>query len=143
MKGALDIQPDFPIAWFGLGRVYSAMGRHAEAIEAIERSLTDRRPASYLVELARAHTAAGHSAEASAIIDELGRLQQKGYTYSLDNHAYIAAAAGRLDEAFQILDQAVQQRLTNVLWLAVDPRVDPLRQDSRFSTLLERIGLRH
>jgi hypothetical protein len=35
----------------------------------------------------------------------------------------------------------VDERDPSMVWLGVDPRVDPLRQDNRFSTLLKQLGL--
>ena len=61
----------------------------------------------------------------------LRRLQDAGVFVSVDNFAYIAANQGRLDEAFLKLEEALSWRMTNVLWLAVDPWADPLRSDPR------------
>jgi serine/threonine-protein kinase len=138
---ALAISPAFTPAHFALGRVYSAMGRHAEAIERFHKSLAATRRPSLVVELARAYTAAGQTSEAAVLLAELDRRRERGEGFSLDNLAYIAAADGRIDEAFSLLDRAIEQRLTNVLWIAVDPRVDPLRADPRFARALTRMGL--
>jgi TolB-like protein len=142
MRRALSISPAFPPAHFGLGWVFAAQGRYDEAISEIERAIDPVRRPSYVIELARVHTAAGHRQQAAALLSELADRQSRGEGFSLDNHAYVAAAAGRVDEAFAILDQAVAQRLPNVLWAAVDPRLDPLRTDPRFPPLLFKIGLR-
>jgi TolB-like protein/tetratricopeptide (TPR) repeat protein len=141
MKRALEIQPGFVVGHFGLARVYSAMGRHHEAIQQAELALSPARTPAYLAEAARVYQAAGRPEMTAATVRELDDRKRQGEAYSADNLAYIAAAAGRIDEAFAILDSAVQQRLTNVLWIGVDPRADPLRGDPRFTALLKRIGV--
>ncbi len=60
----------------------------------------------------------------------LRRLQDSGVFVSVDNFAYVAANQGRFDDAFSLLEEALNQRVTNVLWLAVDPwavRCGPIR----------------
>jgi serine/threonine-protein kinase len=138
---ALKLQPGFPVGHFGLGRVYSAQGRHAEAIAEITRSLGASRPIGYLVELARVHAAAGQPDRVREVLAEVAEQERQGDRNNLDNLAYIAAAEGRIDEALQILEQARQQRTPNMLWIAVDPRVDPLRSDPRFERLLKDMKL--
>jgi serine/threonine-protein kinase len=142
MQRSLALVPTFPPGHFGMGRIYAAAGRYDDAIAAIERSIAQERIGAYVVELARVHAAAGHRGDVARLRTELEALKAAGEGFSEDNYAYIAAAEGRVDEAFAILDRAVDQRLTNILWLAVDPRVDPLRTDARFDALLRRIGLR-
>jgi tetratricopeptide (TPR) repeat protein len=138
---ALQLEPGFPVGHFGLGRVYSAQGRHAEAIAQINLSLGTSRPIGYLVELARVHAAAGEPERVREVLAELSEKERQGERNNLDNLAYIAAAEGRIDEALQILEQARQQRTPNMLWIAVDPRVDPLRSDPRFVRLLKDMKL--
>jgi hypothetical protein len=60
---------------------------------------------------------------------------------SIDNYGYIAAYQGRLDEAFRLVEEAINRRMTNVVWLAVDGRADGLRRDPRFDQLIARMGL--
>jgi serine/threonine-protein kinase len=138
----LDFSPGNAVGYFGLGRVYSAQGRHDDAMAQYQRALGIVRSPGYLVEYARALTAAGRTNEAAATLEELRNREAKGEGYNLDHLAYIAAAGGRFDEAFSILDTAADRRQANMLWLAVDPRGDALRSDARFGALLTRMGLR-
>ena len=137
----VDLAPRSGVGHYLIARTLSARGRHDDAIAAMHRSLAIARPPGYLVEYARILTAAGRDGEVKPVMDELAQLEGKGEGYSLDNLAYIAAASGRTDEAFEILGKAFDRRLVNMLWLPVDPRVDPIRSDPRFATLLSRMGL--
>ena len=55
--------------------------------------------------------------------------------------ATLYAAAGRLDEAFECLDQAIAIRDPGLVHLAVAPQWDPMRSDRRFSHRLQTMGL--
>lgn len=55
--------------------------------------------------------------------------------------AEISAYLGDKDEAFRWLEEAYQLRSTWMPWIHVDPSLDPLRSDPRFSALLKRMGL--
>ena len=55
--------------------------------------------------------------------------------------ARIYGAAGRLDEAFDCLDQAIAQRDPALVHLAVAPDWDGLRDDPRFDDRLKEMGL--
>ena len=55
--------------------------------------------------------------------------------------AILYGDAGRLDEAFAYLDQAIDARDPALVYLAVAPHWDGLRADPRFSARLERLAL--
>jgi DNA-binding winged helix-turn-helix (wHTH) protein len=55
--------------------------------------------------------------------------------------AVLYGAAGRLDEAFECLDQAIANRDPALVHLAVAPNWDSLRADQRFTERLERMAL--
>ena len=67
-------------------------------------------------------------------------MQASGVFVSADNYAYIAGHQGQFDDAFRWLEEAIDRRMTNVVWLAVDPRADVLRADPRFDRLVARMG---
>jgi len=48
---------------------------------------------------------------------------------------------GETDQAFGWFDKAVEQHSFWLVWLKLDPRLDPLRSDPRFRDLLKRVGL--
>ena len=140
-RRALQLSPDFPTAYFLLGQIAAAKGQYDDAIGHVRRALGGSNYMGWLADLARICAAAGRRDEVQTILTELDLRQQAGESYSPDNLAYIAVAEGRFDEAFRVLDDAVDRHLVNVLWIAVDPRVDPLRHDPRFARLLAKTGL--
>jgi DNA-binding winged helix-turn-helix (wHTH) protein/Flp pilus assembly protein TadD len=50
------------------------------------------------------------------------------------------AQLGRSDEAFRELEVAYQGRTSWMLWLEVEPRLGPLRDDRRWTALVRRMG---
>ncbi len=56
------------------------------------------------------------------------------------NVAYVYAALGEADAAFEWLEKAYERRQMGLTLMRADPRSDPLRSDPRFADLLRRIG---
>jgi hypothetical protein len=82
----------------------------------------------------------GHRAQALALLDELSRRAKTSYV-SPARIAQIHLGLGERDQALALLDQAVEQHCTEVVWLGVHPMFDELGSEPRFLTLLQRIGL--
>jgi tetratricopeptide (TPR) repeat protein len=124
---------------YALGRSYLATGRRREAFEEIETALkkAGRRLAPWLAELARVHAADGNEAGARQILQELSARSDVSPEYL----AFIHAALGNPNRAFEQLNRAADERSPSLLWANVDPRLDELRPDPRFRALIARIGL--
>ena len=56
--------------------------------------------------------------------------------------AMVSMGLHRLDEAFEYLEKAYQERSGYMIWLRHIPLFAPPRQDSRYQKLLMRIGSR-
>jgi DNA-binding winged helix-turn-helix (wHTH) protein len=63
---------------------------------------------------------------------------KKGHGYKT---ATMLASLGRRTEAFAALDRAFEDRDRQLLFIRIDPYLDPLRDDPRFESLLSRHGL--
>ena len=57
--------------------------------------------------------------------------------------ALMSIALGDKDRAFAYLDESFQDRSEQMLYLGVEPLVDPLRSDPRFDKLMAGVGLKH
>jgi hypothetical protein len=53
----------------------------------------------------------------------------------------IHAALNEIDQAFAWLDRTCDDQSWWVMWVRIDPRLEPLRTDRRYQQLLSRLGL--
>jgi TolB-like protein/Tfp pilus assembly protein PilF len=137
---ALLLDPDYPRTHFWLGRVYAQMGKFAEAIAEAERSgPTDS--VIRLTELAYARARSGETAKANALLQHLEQRAELAYVPAYD-FAIIHTALGENEEAVAWLQKAYNEHDWALFVLGVEPRLDPLRSDSRFRSLLRKVGLK-
>lgn len=128
----------------GLARALAEAGRYAEAIghlSAVVRSSGD--DPSMRAELARTYAAAGEVTRARGMLDALTQRRDRAADYvAPQDLAYVHIALGDHDAGLTLLEEAVREQASRLLWLAVDPRVDPVRSNPRFKAVLERLGLK-
>lgn len=82
----------------------------------------------------------GKRDEALKILDQLKNRSAQGElpAYEL---AFLYAGLGDKERAFEWLDKAYEDRSEGMTLLKVDPALDSLRSDERFTTLMRRVGL--
>ena len=83
---------------------------------------------------------AGDRAEANKVLTHL-RERARDEFVSAAFVATIHIGLGEMDEAFAALAQAEAQHSYFVGWWKVDPELDPVRSDPRFTALLKKVGL--
>ncbi len=140
-REAMEIDPGFQLARFNLGRVFEEQGLFDEALAEFTiavRAVGQDPEAS--TALGHGYAMAGQTERAEAIARRLEELwwEGRGAPYPI---ATIYAALGRLDEAFQWLERAFEERDRMIGMLRVHPRLDPLRGDPRFEDLARRVGI--
>jgi TolB-like protein/tRNA A-37 threonylcarbamoyl transferase component Bud32 len=142
IQRAIKLDPDHVPSQIGLARILNASGRHDEALRQAERTA----PAGghhplFEVEMALADVGAGRVASARRRISGLtSRASQPLPRISAMALAVAWAPLDR-DQAFRWLQREFEGRSGSLLWVRVDPRLDPLRTDRRFQELLERLQL--
>ncbi len=129
------------IVHYYLGIGYGATGKRVQAIseyqKAVELSGGDQ---DALAALAYGYTGIGRAAEARKILHDL---EQKSANSDISSYAVatIYAGLGEKQKAFEFLEKAYQQRSVELSWsLKADPRLDSLRSDAHFESLLRRVG---
>jgi TolB-like protein/TolA-binding protein len=126
-----------PLIQFYLGDVYTETGKYDEAIAAFQKA--GGTPYD-LGHIGNAYARWGRKNEARAIIPKLEdavRIQGMG-RYEI---AMVYAGLGEDDEAFDWLEKAFSAHDKGLMYLKIDPTLDPLRSDPRFSILVRRVGL--
>jgi tetratricopeptide (TPR) repeat protein len=137
---ALALNPNYPATLIVQARTVAQLQRYDEALATLQRlrELADT-PAA-LAEVGRVFALSGRRQDAEDVLNRLpAAIGPDGVVQSEDS-AFILIALGRRDEALALLQEAVNQGSSRILWLRVDPRVDPVRADPRFQALLARIG---
>jgi hypothetical protein len=74
------------------------------------------------------------------VIAQLDQLSKHGYVSPLELSA-IYVALGQKERAFELLEDAYNERSFQITYLKVRPDFDPIRNDPRFANLIRRIGL--
>jgi non-specific serine/threonine protein kinase len=138
---ALELDANAPQAYRVRSLILTAAGRHSEAIATAERSVsTARRQPLFVSALAQAHGAAGHRAEAEALIAELETRRLSEYIAPC-LIADVYTALGDNDLACEWFRMAAGDRNPLIATLGSAPMYDTLRDDPRFRTLLRKIDL--
>ena len=142
LKKTLAIDPAFRPAYNPLSTAYRMKGMFAESVEARAKFLElagDSQHAESIREVFRNRGWEGY------LRAELLRYEASSER-SFDRTPYYGeaiflAALGEKDKAFAALSRSVENRENPLLTrLKVDPSLDPLRDDPRFSELLKKIG---
>jgi TolB-like protein/Tfp pilus assembly protein PilF len=132
---ALDINP--PDWSFLLGDVYAEKGMYADSIREFLKS--GNGPDS-LGHLGNAYARAGQADAARKTIAKLEENVRKDGVGRYEI-ALVYTGLGKKQEAFKWLEEAYNAHDVGLVYLKIDPCLDPLRSDPRFDDLLRRVGL--
>jgi DNA-binding winged helix-turn-helix (wHTH) protein/tetratricopeptide (TPR) repeat protein len=136
----IEMDSDFWLSHWSIGRVYHSRGQHSLALEEYERAAELAGRGTYvLTRLGVAYATAGRTAEAWRVLRELDGLGTRRYV-SPFARVPILAALGQHDEAFAWLGRAYDERSTQLAFIGVE--LVALRSDPRFEGYLTRVGLR-
>jgi tetratricopeptide (TPR) repeat protein len=131
---------NFALAHYSLALAYNETGKHAEAV--LECEKVQRLSGGSLemtAVLGYSQALAGNRKEAEKILEELQEVLPRRYvsSYSI---ALIYLVLGYKEQAFEYLERAFEEKAYYMSWLKVDPRLDPLRTEPRFVSLLQKMG---
>ncbi len=139
-RSALRADKNYFLLHYLLARCCTRKGNHAAGIAAFGKEHVWGQIPLMDAGLALSLAAGGQRTQAAASLQRLheeARARNLPATYV----GMLYAALGNHDKAFEWLDKAFEERADGLTLLNVDPMADELRGDSRFTTLLRRIGL--
>ena len=140
-KKTYELEPAFLTGRYFLGVSYNANGMYAEAIALSEEHLkTYPESQLFLRIVGYAYAKADRRREAEKVISKFREIAEKCYVMSYWV-ATIYAALGDKDKAFAELEKAFAEHDWEFHRLKVDPFMDSLRNDPRFTDLLRRVNL--
>lgn len=136
-----EMIPDFWLPHLIAGRALEKKGKLREAIAEYKKARAiDNNTSEILMDLGRAYGLSGQLTEAESILSEL-KMRTKNSYVSPFQIAMVYVGLGDKDKAIASLEEAFKARSWYITWLKTAPELDPLRDDPRFTDLLQRTGL--
>ncbi|MCI0329891.1 MAG: protein kinase [candidate division Zixibacteria bacterium] len=142
-RKTMEIDPNFYVVNLLLGRTHLQAGNFEEAVAELRKALAlSHESTLVLATLGYAYARAGKKSEALEVLKRLEEISRERYV-APNTRAILYVGLGETELAFEWLQKAFEERS---LWaahtpLAIDPILDPLRSDPRFSALLRKAGL--
>jgi serine/threonine-protein kinase len=141
---ALDLDPNFPLAYLELWTAYLQKNDEKMTDKAIGemRQLLNQGQTHPALKgmLGYAYAKAGKVEEAQKMLKELMDLNPRPYKCAF-SVAWIHAALGEKEEAFKWLHKACDERDPAVIFIKVDPTLENLRSEKGFSAILKEMKL--
>jgi TolB-like protein/Flp pilus assembly protein TadD len=141
LRKAIEMDPAFWLTHSRLWEAYVRMGEVENANLEFEQtlSLAGQTPV-VAAQTATAYAHSGKRDNALQLLEALKELWSQRY-FSPFRIALIYAALGDADSTFEWLEQGYLMRDARMIFLKVDPGLDPVRDDARYQNLLQRVGL--
>jgi TolB-like protein/DNA-binding winged helix-turn-helix (wHTH) protein/Tfp pilus assembly protein PilF len=140
-RRTLEMDPNFVPAHIALGATFEEQGIWSQAVSEYQKAvaLSQNNP----IALASLGSAYGHLGDRDGARKVIACLQEasKHHYVSAFDMATVFAGIGDSDSAFHWLEKAYAERESQMAFLNISRRTDPLRSDPRFADLLRRMGL--
>jgi serine/threonine protein kinase/tetratricopeptide (TPR) repeat protein len=131
---AMTIDPDYQAAKAFLGMTLVCMGRYDQAVEYLNQA-RGIPGAAGLIGLALARL--GQPDKAREMLAEM----ERGTVINPHSMAIVHMGLGETDQAFEWLERGISEFTMMLNFAAVNPVLDPLRGDPRFTELLRKLKL--
>ena len=140
-KMMLEIDPNYFTAYNLLALIHVHMGQYEEAIPFRQQYLTFRGASEEdIAGLADAYATSGSKGYWGWLLAYWTERANRGEFVDPALFSKYHAQLGEKERAFEWLQKAYEER-ENLVYLKVDPLWDPLRDDPRFTDLLQRMNL--
>lgn len=137
----IEMDPTFWPAYHNLAQAYAAINQFDDALKVLGHSATLQKAPAENATLGYVYARTGRLNETNDLLkQELASYKRgEGSAYNI---AVMYGALGRKDEAFHWLDRDYDLRDTALLSIKVDPLLEPLRDDPRFTELVRRFNFK-
>ena len=135
------LHPRFALGHYFLGQCYERTEDRTRSVESLRRAvhLADE-SSETLAALGHALAQVGRGSEAETILRRLQERSGKRYV-SPALLAQVLTGLGRTEGALGLLEEAIQKRATDLIWVDVRPVYDPLKASPRFQAITDDLGL--
>ncbi len=141
LKLALELENDFSLALYYLGRSYAGTARHKEAVVQYQKAIAGSGRSTYFISaLIYALAKGGQKAEAEKAFAEISEISKRRPVsrYVL---ARSLAALGNNEKALDELEKAFQERDSLMIVMRIDQNFDEIRDELRFKEILRKMNL--
>jgi TolB-like protein/DNA-binding winged helix-turn-helix (wHTH) protein/Tfp pilus assembly protein PilF len=139
LRNTLEMDPSYELPHLVVGQAYEQEGQYGLAISELRKAVDLSHGAPLMVSaLAHAYARAGNKAEAEKLLAALV-LQSKTQYVSPYYLAIVYVGLGENEKAMDWLDKAFADRSNGLVFMKVEPELDNLRSDPRFTALQQRL----
>ncbi len=133
--------PGFPSPYHLMADIYARQKRYEEAVAAERKfvALSGGEP-DEIQSLEKAYATSGGEGYWTWRLQRLEDQARRTGNNPSVHLAIVRAQLGERDAAFRLLEQAYRERAGRLVLLKVNPAYDPLRDDSRFKNLVDRLN---
>ena len=141
LERIIEFEPDFPLSYEWLASIYELAGRGDEAVQLRRRVRPFWIPNEEVSDLLfQTYQESGLEGYWRKWL-EIATAPDQTTTFSKFHIAVVYGFLGEKDSAFEWLERACDDRSAFMVYLKVDPRLDPLRSDPRFDRMVRRVGI--
>ena len=143
LRESIAANPGSGMEHLALGDALLRMGRIDEAVDEVNQSLAlmgDQAPGAVMGVTGGFRALGGDEAGARALLADLQRRAGSGFVTSFWQ-AVVHSALGEREDAYRCLEQGLDERDCNLLYIKVAPKEIGLQADPRFDGVLERLGM--
>jgi len=140
LRGTLEMDPAYEWPQLILGQAYEQKGDFNSAVAALRKAVELSHNSPLMVSaLAHAYALSGNPAEAQRQVAQL-LVQAKKQYVSPYYIAIVYVALGKNELAMDWLEKALADRSNGLVFLKVEPELDPLRSNPRFIALQRQLN---
>jgi TolB-like protein/DNA-binding winged helix-turn-helix (wHTH) protein/Flp pilus assembly protein TadD len=140
LRDTLEMDPSYEWAHLTLGQAYEEKGQYDLALEELQRAVEISNSSPLMISaLAHAYALSGNHSESRKRLAQLDALSKQQYV-SPFYVAIVYLGLGNNELAMSWLQKAYADRSNGLVFLKVEPELDPLRSDPRFISLLHKLN---